>query len=757
MKKWTPWFIGLGITSLVVFSYWFFPSSLRPFELMYQNAHFRLRGPLAPGPEVVIAAIDEKSIDELGRWPWPRKTLTQLVDKLVERQARVIGFDMVFSSPDESSGIQNLWKMYQELQTQKTAGPKALQTIERYIKESDYDAQFAEVLGNSRRAVLGYFFHFQPQGLGHLSAQERHQFFNNIKPAQFIGFIKEKKEVDLSAIEFRSAFAVESNIPVLSKAVKEVGFISIDVEDDRSIRKLPLIVKYHDSGTRQDYFFPPLSVRVLEKYLEGTLLFRVGSFGVETVLLDGEYPLEFLTNEKGEMLINFMGAGGTFPHYSVSDIINDRMETVPPGSLKDKIVLIGATAPGLENIKLTPFDSAYPGVEIHATLIDNILHKNSLYQPEWTPLADSAYLVMLGLFLTGLYTRIRPAYGILAWVFTAIAQFYFSQWMFVNKKMWMSDIFPFLENTLILASLLFYRYTTEVKQKQHIQNVFTKYLSSTVIDQLIKDPARLKLGGEQKELTALFTDIAGFTTFSEQMTPEDLVNHLNAYLTEMTNILFKYEGTLDKYDGDAIKAFFGAPLFFEEHARRACWVGIEMQDRLRQLRQQWKEEGKPELRMRVGINTGQMVVGNMGSKNRMNYGINGDSVNLAARLESVNKEYGTECLISDSTYQQAREHVVVREMDSIRVMGRATPVKVYELMGKAGCVDENILDMLPVFQEGLRHYRKRNWQQAVAYFEKVLEMFPEDGPSQTFKNRCLEFEKNPPSEVWDGVFPMSSK
>ncbi len=757
MKKSTPWIIGFGITALVVLSYWLLPSLLRPFERMYQNTHFQLRGPLPPGPEVVIAAIDEKSIDELGRWPWPRSKLTEIVEKLVERDVRVIGFDMVFSSPDDSSGIQNLWKLYQELDARPNTDKGVLKTLEGYIHDSDYDNQFAEVLGKSRRAVLGYFFHFDPEGVGHLSASAMHSFFNNIKPAQFVGFIKSNEEVDLSAIDFRSAYAVESNIPVLSKAVKDVGFISIDVESDRSIRQLPLIVKYHDSGTRQDYYFPPLAVRILEKYLDGTLLFRVGAFGVETVLLDGERPLKILTNEKGEALINFMGKGKTFPHYSLTDIIHDRYEEVPEGSLKDKIVLIGATAPGLENIKLTPYDSAYPGVEIHATVIDNLLHNNSLYQPDWVHLADSAYLIVLGFFLTWLYSRIRPGYGLPAWLVTITGQFYFSHWLFVHKKFWITDVYPFLENSLILAALLLYRYNTEIKQKQFVQNVFSKYLSSTVIDQLLKDPTKLKLGGEQKELTALFTDIAGFTSFSEKLSPEALVNHLNTYLTEMTNILFKYEGTLDKYDGDAIKSFFGAPLHFDEHAKRACWVGIEMQERLAELRQEWRQEGKPELHMRVGINTGLMVVGNMGSKNRMNYGMNGDSVNLAARLEAANKEYGTECLISESTYEQAKDFIVVRELDSIRVMGRATPVNVYELIGKAGNVEERVLDMLPVFGEGLRHYKNRRWQQALPYFEKVLEMFPEDGPAQTLKKRCQEFEKNPPPEVWDGVFPLTTK
>ncbi len=757
MRKLVPWVLGLFITAMAVVFYRAQPPLIYQLELMFQNAHFKWRGPLSPGPEVVIAAIDEKSIDELGRWPWPRKNLTRLVEKLMDQQARVIGFDMVFSSPDDTSRIKDLKKLQQQLLDKTSGNPEVFQTVERFIQNAEYDKQFSEILGKSKRSVLGYFFHFHPEGLDHLSENALHGFFQNIKPSKFVGFIKSSDKVDLSSVDFRSAFAVESNIPVLSKAVKQSGFISTDVEPDGSIRKLPLIVKYHDKESDQDYFFPPLAIRVLEEFLDGTLLFRVGELGVKNVLLDGDFPLEILTNVKGEVQINFMGSRNTFPHYSVTDIIHGRKDLVPEGSLRDKIVLIGATAPGLENIKITPFDPNYPGVEIHATVIDNILHKNSLHQPDSIEIIDMAYLVIWGLLLTGIYSRIRPGFGSLIWLFSLALQFGLSHWVLVHKNFWITDVYPLLENMLILATLMIYRYGTEMKQKQMVQNVFSKYLPASVIDQLLKEPGRLKLGGEQKELTALFTDIEGFTTLSEKYPPEQLVNILNSYLTEMTEILFKYQGTLDKYDGDAIKSFFGAPLYFPDHAKRACWVGIEMQEKLAQLREQWKKSGRPELYMRVGINTGSMVVGNMGSKNRMNYGINGDSVNLAARLEAANKEYGTFSLISESTYRQAKNHIEVRDLETIRVVGRISPVKVYELLGKAGSIDAAVLEILPFYNKGLAHYQKRNWAEAIHFFEQALKINPVDGPSRTFRNRCLRFKMNPPPEIWDGVFRLPTK
>ncbi len=757
MKTFNQWLIGVLITALAVFAYRVSPPFLDRLEMLFRDAHFQVRGPLSPGPEVVIAAIDEKSIDELGRWPWPRKTLAELTDKLVALQARVIGFNMVFSSPDKSSGVETLRELQLELEPLAESTPVLNETLDRYLMASDYDALLAQALARSGRSVLGYFFHFDPEGLDHLTEQVRHENFSNILPGQFKGFIKSQGAISLDLMEFRTAYAVEANVAALSQVSQQNGFISMDVESDGSIRKLPLVVRYYDPVKRQNYFFPPLAIRVLETYLEGTLLFRVDEFGVEKVLLDSADSVEIPTNEKGELEINFLGKRGTFPYLSVTDIIHDRISPATLELLRGKIVLVGATATGLQDIQVTPFDPLYPGVEIHATVIDNILNRNSLHQPEWIEASDSGYLIFLGLLLTWIYSRIKSVYGLVVAVGWAAAEFYLSQWVFEHRNIWVTNIYPQLENVLIFAALMIYRYNTEEKQKHYIQNVFTRYMSPGVIDQLLKDSGKLKLGGEQKELTAFFSDLEGFTAMSEALPAEEQVQFLNTYLTEMTDILLKYQGTLDKYDGDAIKAFFGAPLYLEDHARRACWVCVEMQDRLENLRRRWRKEGKPELHMRVGINTGQMVVGNIGSKNRMNYGMSGDSVNLAARLEGANKEYGTFSILSESTYQQAKEHIEVRELDSIRVRGRIAPVKIYELLGKRGHISKDILMLLPIYKKGIEHYKKREWKEAVVCFKSALILRPKDGPSATLLKRSIYFQKKPPPKKWDGVIGLSYK
>lgn len=750
--------IGLITLAAVITGYWVNPPALHRLEMLFQDAHFQVRGPVQAGPEVVIAAIDEKSIDELGRWPWSRKVMAQLVEKLVAHQVKVIAFDVVFSSPDESAGKENLIKIRERLKGEISDKPLVDSLLNPLIEDADNDAQFAAALRQSRRSVLGYFFYFKPDGLEHLSDKELQSYLHNIKSTQFNGFIKSSSDLDLSTMSFKRGYAVESNISVLSKSTRRAGYLNFDPETDGSLRKIPLIIKYRDKAENKYYFFPPMSMRVLEKYLQASLLVRVGELGAEKVILDAAEPIEVPVDENGDLRVNFLGERGTFPHISISDILNDRKNSIPPGSLKDKIVIVGATATALGDIKATPFDPLYPGVEIQATVIDNVLHQNFLSKPVWALTFDLLYLIAFGVLLTFIFFKMKPITGLLTCILVAGAQFVFSHWMFTHKGIWVTDAFPFLENIFIFSALTIYGYLTEKKERSFIENTFGKYMSPKVIDKLLEDPSGLNLGGEEKELTAFFTDLGGFTTFSEQLSAEELVNLLNEYLSEMTEILLKHEGTLDKYDGDAIKAFFGAPVYFKDHAKRACWVAIEMQERLSTLREEWEKEKRPQLSMRIGINTGMMVVGNMGSKNRMNYGMNGDSVNLAARLEGANKEYGTLTLISESTYIQAKDFIEAREIDYVRVLGRTHPVRIYELLGKKGFLDNPVLSILPLYNEGLKFYKESKWKEAVTYFNKALEKYPADGPSLTLLKRCQLLQQDSKMEKeWDGIYSISSK
>lgn len=752
-KGYSAYFAGFTITLILVTTYVISPTALIRLDYFFQNIHFQIRGPIEPTSNIVIGKIDEKSIDTLGRWPWPRSTFAKITESLSSLDASVIAFDIIFSSPEKNPLEDHLIKLDKIIPENIPENSSAKNYLKNILNQSNPDEIFSKTLSDGSPAVLGYFFHFSPDGLDHLSEEKRHQYFEDIKKSQFRGFLKSRSDLDISHLPFPKAYAIESNLASFSDAASGSGYLTFNVDLDGMIRRLPLMVRYNDSSSNKDFYFPPLSLRILETYLEGTLLFRVGEAGMEEVIMDSDDSVILPTNSKGELEINHLGPRGTFSSFSVADLLQPEKQSELKEKIKGNIVLLGATATALEDLRSTPFDPVLPGVEIHATVLDNFFNKSFLSQA--SPLYDLLLIILTGILCTLIYSRIKPVTGLIFWILSSGLLFFLSHWTFVEKGFWLTDIYPFFTNTAIATLLMVDHFLREEEQTKFIKEVFGQYLSPRVVKDLLTDPSRLKLGGEQRVLTAFFTDLANFTTFSEKLSAEELVSLLNSYFTEMTDILIKNDGTLDRYDGDAIKAFFGAPLYFEDHAKRACWTCIEMQERLSELRKEYKEQGKPELVMRVGINTGQMVVGNMGSSTRMNYGMNGDSVNLAARLEGANKQYGTCTLISEFTYQEAKDFIEVRELDTLRVVGRSTPIKIYELLGKKG--SNNFPIALADYLEGLANYKAQKWQAAIESFQRALKIDPEDGPSKTYLERCNIFIESPPEEGWDGVFNLTKK
>jgi adenylate cyclase len=301
-----------------------------------------------------------------------------------------------------------------------------------------------------------------------------------------------------------------------------------------------------------------------------------------------------------------------------------------------------------------------------------------------------------------------------------------------------------------------YRYFTEEREKKKIRGAFQYYLTASVITEILKDPSKLKLGGDKKNLTVMFSDIRGFTTISEKLTPEELVRLLNEYLTVMTDIVFKYEGLLDKYIGDAIMAVFGAPLEQPDHALRGCQTALEMMAELKVLQERWAQEGRPYVDIGVGINTGDMVVGNMGSNMRFDYTVMGDHVNLSSRLEGINKEYGTHIVLSEFTYEVVKEEMFCRELDSVRVKGKKLPVKIYELICEKKDAGEHE-EYIRRFHDGMEKYKQGRWDEGIAAFESVLEILPDDPPAKLYIQRCQDLKEHPPEGEWDGVFTMTKK
>jgi adenylate cyclase len=330
-------------------------------------------------------------------------------------------------------------------------------------------------------------------------------------------------------------------------------------------------------------------------------------------------------------------------------------------------------------------------------------------------------------------------------------------YLFSHHLMVVNSVPPLLEIGFVSLALPVHRFARQEREKRFIQNAFSQYLSPVVIEQLLKNPSQLQLGGLRRTMTVFFSDVAGFSSFSERMDSEELVRFLNEYLTVMSEIVLKHHGTIDKYEGDAIIAFFGAPLDDPEHARRCCLMAIEMQENLLQLQEQWQARGLPRITVRMGINTGTMVVGNMGSAMRMDYTVMGDAVNLAARLEGANKQYGSNILISRETYESCQERFEVRELDTVRVVGKQEVVVIYELLARKGDLGEERQKVLSLFNDGLRHYKQREWETAVEVFSQIIDIDPGDGPALTYLERCLDYQVRPPGRHWDGVHIMKTK
>ncbi|HNY73347.1 MAG TPA: adenylate/guanylate cyclase domain-containing protein [Syntrophales bacterium] len=701
--------IVLVILALVVF--FMDPHFLRFMELKALDLRMVSRGQLPTTGQVIIATVDEKSLSEIGRWPWSRSMTAKLVDSLKEYGAKAVGFDIVFAEPEQS------------------ACPSA-------------DAILAKSVKSAKNVSLGYFFHTSMKDVEFLT-EEYINASGSLIGGSMYSMVREKgHEGDYNLI---TAYAPVPSIKAIAESGENCGYFNAFPDPDGVIRWSPLVIKF------QDNFYYSLPIALLMQYLDYPMIvLNLAEFGVDGVMLG---DLRIPTDEIGRLLINYLGPAKTFPHYSISDIIAGRLS---PELIKGKIVIVGATATGIYDLRVTPFSPVYPGVELHATVVENILQGNFLEQSAWTTFIDICGIIFFGMIIGIAIPRLKALQGILL-VMVLLGGFVAGNTLiFAKYNTWLNMVYPVLTMMTIYLVITVYRYFTEEREKKKIRGAFQYYLTASVINELLKDPTKLKLGGDKKDLTVMFSDIRGFTTISEKLTPEELVHLLNEYLTAMTDIVFKYEGLLDKYIGDAIMAVFGAPVDQPDHALRSCRTALEMMATLKGLQQKWAAEGRPFVDIGVGINSGDMVVGNMGSNMRFDYTVMGDNVNLSSRLEGINKEYGTHIVISEFTYEVVKEEVFCRELDAVRVKGKKLPVKIYELICERKDAAEHE-EYIGRFHAGLAHYKAARWDEGIAAFKSVLEIRPDDPPAKLYIQRCQDLKENPPEGEWDGVFTMTRK
>jgi adenylate cyclase len=720
---------------------------LADIELRTLDLRFQVRGSRPPGGDIVIVAIDQKSQDVLGRWPFPRSYFAEAVDVLREAHARVIAFDINFPQPDENSALQVLRqvrKQYEAAGRGSASSGHFEASLRKFEAEADNDKKFAEALSRFENVILGYFY-LPPEELRFQNQERLNEFLNYLSFQAYPQIINPQFSY---LFEGKKYDGLSPNLPEFSIYAKNFGYFNVLPDPDGVVRREPVIVKF------QGNFYPSLDIAsalaFTNRPLEEVRVF-FNPNGLERIDFG---PLSIPTDPQGFVQIDFHGPAGTFPTYSLADVVQRKL---PPRTFQGRLVLIGPTATGIPDMVVTPFQTeGFPGVEVHANFLDNLLDGHFIRRGLRENLIDMGFILLFSLG-AGVLLSVLPSVRATAILVLFLGLFFWLAYhLFATQRIWIAAFLPTATLTLNYAGIVSYRFFFEERERKKVRSAFQQYVSPGVINQLLQRPELLRLGGEEKELTAMFCDIRGFTTIAEGLSPAALVDLLNEYLSEMTEVIFHHWGTLDKYIGDAIMAFWGAPFPQPEHAERACRAGLEMLQALSKLQSRWEALGRPRMDVGIGINTGPMLVGNMGSSRRFNFTIMGDNVNLASRLEQLNKTFGTRLIVSETTHQAVRDKVVARELDLIRVKGKTRPVKIYELLGPIED-GERVRPFVDRFHTALDAYRSQHWQTALGLFGELLRDFPEDRPTRLFVQRCRDLIERPPEGEWDGVYVMEAK
>lgn len=710
-------------------------AALNRLENFTYDVRLNMLMPNKVDERIVIIDIDEKSLKEQGRWPWGRNKLADLVNKLFDDyHVHVLGFDVVFAEKDESSGLKSL----EEIKTKYLAGDQAFsQAIESLRPKLDYDQVFADSL-KGRNVVLGYFF-----------LRDDKSSLSGVLPApSFVdGSFKGKN------IDFIGATGFGANLEVLQQNAKTAGHFNPDPDADGISRKIPMVIKYDGQ------MYEALSVAVARAAIGAS---RIEAGYAEGLGVNKKYSgLEWLklgnqripVDERVSTLIPYRGPQGSFPYVSATDVLTGKVDA---NLLNNKIVLLGTTAAGLMDLRATPVQNIYAGVEIHANMIAGILDNNIKEHPAYTLGAEFLLLLLVGLLLAVMLPVLSPLWATVLTLVTTLGVILFnlSVWQYANL------VLP-LASLLVMISLIYvinmsYGFFVESRGKRQLAGLFGQYVPPELVDEMSKNPEAFSLEGESREMTVLFSDVRGFTTISEGLDPKQLTKLMNEFLTPMTHIIHHSRGTIDKYMGDAIMAFWGAPLADSDHAKHALKAALDMIDALAKLQQDFAAKGWPPINIGVGLNSGLMTVGNMGSEFRMAYTVMGDAVNLGSRLESLTKNYGVHIIVSEFTKELVPDFIY-RELDVVRVKGKDKPVTIFEPVCEEEKLDKQTKDALKLYREAIKLYRNQNWDLAEMQLINLQKLEPQRYVYEMYIKRIAYFRQNPPGSDWDGVFNYETK
>ena len=688
---------------------------------------------------VVIVDIDENSLARVGRWPWGRDQLSTIVENLFTLyQADTVGFDIVFAEQDRSSGLEQFEQLARTTLKNNT---QYLSELERIRPNLMLDDIFARSL-IGKNVVLGYYFK--------TSLQDGESGTTGSLPPALTRMDARWSE----RLPINQAAGYGANLGILQTSARSGGYFDNPfVDADGVFRRVPLIQTY------DGYLFASLALATTQAHLAVNDIDLV----VETDGAQGDseyYALESLivkdhripVDDSGAVFVPYRGRQGSFPYIPAYKILNAEADKA---LLQGKIVMVGTSAPGLLDLRSTPVQNIYPGVEVHANIISGILDNRIKHKPAWTVGYEFVLLVFIALSMALLLPLVSPllaAAGTLGLAGLVTAG---------TLVAWNSNLILPLASPLLLIVLIFmlhmtYGYFIESRGKRQLANLFGHYIPPELVDEMSKSPEEYSLEGENREMTVLFSDVRGFTSISEGMDPKQLTQLMNALLTPMTRVIHKNRGTIDKYMGDAIMSFWGAPIADPDHARHALYAAMEMMGELKIMQADFRQRGWPDVNIGIGLNTGNMNVGNMGSEFRMAYTVLGDAVNLGSRLEGLTKSYGVNIIASETTISEIPEYVF-RELDLVRVKGKSEPVAIFEPIGHRDDLEESVISELNAYRQALTHFRAQSWDKAEADFVGLRQASPERLLYQVYIDRIKFYRREPPGNDWDGVFTHTSK
>jgi adenylate cyclase len=703
-------------------------------ELFAYDARLRLFMPSTLDPRVVILDIDEKSLNAEGRWPWSRNKLATMVRQAFDHyKVRVLGFDVAFAEPDPSSGLASLEELGRG---ERKSDAEFLAWLEKARLTLDYDRIFADEIAKYP-VVLGFFLGGKTDRAGVLP------------PPTFL-----EQSLGEPGWQFRHHLSTgfSGNIEQLQKQATAAGHLYPALDVDGVTRRVPMFMKYGDG------FYEALSFALTRTYLgnapakiqvrpptAGTNLATIPWVEIGSVRI----PLD----ETMAALVPYRGASGVYRYVSATDVIRG---TLPVDELRDRIIIVGTSAQGLLDLRATPVREDFPGVEVHANLISGFLDQRIMHKPGEILAISVLTILMLGLPLAVLLPRLSPV------ISTAAIASILLLLVAVNLYVWRShDIVlniaaPFSMLVVLYLLNMAWGFFMETRSRRLMSGLFGTYVPKELVAEMSKNPEEYSMSGESREMTVLFSDVRDFTSISEGLSPKSLGDMMNAYLTAMTETIQDTRGTIDKYIGDAIMAFWGAPLHDAEHALHGVGAALDMQKQIRALDADFARRGWPALNIGVGLNCGTMSVGDMGSKFRRAYTVMGDAVNLASRLEGLTKEYGVGILVSENIIKAA-PGFVYREVDRVAVKGRTEGVLIYEPLGKVGEVDESLVEEVYLFEKVLGHYREQRWEEAERLLGELATASPQTKLYKLFRERIFQYRYNPPDAGWNGVWVFKTK